>query len=234
MRKKITLIILVKNEITGIREIMPKVQLDLFDEVAVVDGGSTDGSREYFNHAGIRVITQTKPGRGEAFREAFANTSGDALIFFSPDGNENPADLDKFRPFLEMNTALVIGTRMACGGVNEEDGNFFKFRKWANNFFSLIANIFFNRHQSFVTDTINGFRAITRDAWNTLSPDGPGYTIEYQTSIRAMKKGMTILEFPTAEGQRCDLREGSPSIQTGLAFIKIFFKELRKGCKSGN
>ena len=91
-----------------------------------------------------------------------------------------------------------------------------------------MANITLNRNQ-FVTDTINGFRAMTRRAWRELDFDGVGYTIEYQCSIRAFKIGLKFAEFPTYEAARVGDREGSPSISTGLAFLRIYFYELKKG-----
>ena len=109
---------------------------------------------------------------------------------------------------------------------NEEDHLFFRWRKWANLTFNLMANAVWNRQGNYVTDSINGYRAITKDAWNKLNPDGTGYTIEYQSTIRALKNKLKIAEFSTREGQRIGPEKGSPSIQTGLAFLKLFQKEL--------
>lgn len=225
---KITLVVLTFNEITGLREIFHKLPLHSVDEAFAVDGGSTDGTLNFFKEKGFPVHIQEKRGRGEAFRLAFQKAKGDALIFFSPDGNEDPTDIPKFRPFLEQGHDIVVGTRMVKGAHNEEDIHFLKPRKWANNAFNLMANVTWNRGR-FVTDTINGFRAITKDAWKRLALDGPGYTIEYQSSIRAFKLGLKLAEFPTYEDVRIDGREGAPSLPTGIAFVKMYFSELKVG-----
>ena len=65
-----TLVILTLNEIEGVTHIFPKLPLHLVDEVLVVDGGSTDGTIEFFEARGVRVIRQERRGRGEAFRLA--------------------------------------------------------------------------------------------------------------------------------------------------------------------
>jgi len=222
---KLSLVILTLNEIVGLKEVFPQIPLDAVDEVIAVDGGSTDGTLEYFKSHNIVTHVQTVRGRGEAFRIAFEKTTGDALIFFSPDGNEDPADIPKFRTHLENGAQIVIANRMSDGGHNEEDEQILRLRKWANNLFTLVANITWNRGK-YVYDTINGYRAITREGWRRINPDGPGYTIEYQSSIRAFKEKLKIFEFPTFEGQRLDGKEGSPSISTGLAFVKIYCREL--------
>ena len=82
---------------------------------------------------------------------------------------------------------MVVATRMIKGAHNEEDELVFKWRKWANNAFNIMANLTWNRGRPYVTDTINGFRAITKTAWEKLALDGPGYTIEYQSSIRYLR-----------------------------------------------
>jgi glycosyltransferase involved in cell wall biosynthesis len=227
---KISLIFLTLNEIVGLEKIFDDVPFDLVDEVLVIDGQSDDGTIEFFQERKIPIYIQEIKGRGEAFRLAFKKATGDALIFFSPDGNEDPFDIPKFKPLLDEGNDIVIATRMVKEAHNEEDDQIFKWRKWANNLFTLIANITWNK-KTFVTDTINGFRSITRDAWRELSLDGPGYTIEYQSTIRAFKRKMKIAEFPTYEAPRIDDSGGSPSIITGLAFLKLFFSELKVGKK---
>jgi glycosyltransferase involved in cell wall biosynthesis len=228
---RISLVVLTYNEIVGLRAVFDRIPLKAVDEIFAVDGGSTDGTVEFFREKGVVVHSQEIKGRGEAFRVAFRKATGDALLFFSPDGNEDPDDIPKFRPYLEQGYDMVVGTRMVKGARNEEDHLVFKWRKWANNAFNLMANATWNRGP-FVTDTINGFRAITKKAWGRLALDGPGYTIEYQSSIRAFKLGLRVAEFPTLEAPRIDEREGSPSVKTGLAFLKLYFSEVRLGKRS--
>lgn len=226
---KISLVLLTWNELPGLEALFDKIPFDSVDEAFAVDGGSTDGTLAFYEKHNFRVLQQASKGRGEAFRMAFAQAEGDAILFYSPDGNEDPADIPKFRPLLEAGNDLVIGTRMVKGARNEEDDKLIPLRKWANLSFNWMVNTRWNRSGKYVTDSINGYRAITRKAWEQLSPDGAGYTIEYQSTIRALKLGLKIAEFPTLEGQRIGPEKGSPSIQTGLAFLKLYGKELKIG-----
>lgn len=227
---KVSLVILTLNEIVGLREIFGKIPAKQVHEIIAVDGGSTDGTVEFLRKQKIPVYFQNVRGRGEAFRVAFKKATGDALILFSPDGNEDPSDIPKFKPLLKEGYDIVIATRMTKNAHNEEDEQVFKWRKWVNNTFTLMANLIWNRGP-YVTDTINGYRAITKKAWAELALDGSGYTIEYQGSIRAFKLGLHIVEFPTFESGRIDQGVGSPSLKTGIAFLKIFFREIFIGKK---
>ena len=89
----ITIIILTLDEIDGVSVIIPQISKNWAEEIVFVDGGSTDGTLEYFHKNNVKIVGQSKKGRGEAFRLAFQNSYSDVLIFFSPDGNENPMDI---------------------------------------------------------------------------------------------------------------------------------------------
>lgn len=228
---KITLCLLTRNELPCLQIIFPTIPLPGpdagFDRVVAIDGGSTDGTVEFFQERNVPVIGQSRRGRGDAFQQAFANEPADAWIFFSPDGNEDVKDLPRFRPLLEAGADVVIASRMMKGAVNEEDSQLIRPRKWANNAFNAAVNLLFRRKGPYISDSINGYRAITRAAAKVLQLDALDYTIEYQMTIRALKKKLNIVEFPTHEGQRVAGDTGAPSIPTGIRFVKRLFAEMR-------
>ena len=82
---KISLVFLTLNEIVGLKKIFNKVPINDVDEVLAIDGGSDDGTQEFFRENGISMFVQDAKGRGEAFKLAFKKARGDALLFFSPE-----------------------------------------------------------------------------------------------------------------------------------------------------
>ncbi len=228
---KSSLIILTLNEIEGVRTLYDRIPFDAADECFVVDGGSVDGTMEFFKERGIRVVPQEFKGRGEAFRIAVKEAKGDYLIFFSPDGNEDPSDIPKLIELLTNGYDIAIASRFLPDSRNEEDDLLFPWRAWANKAFTFIANSIWNIKGNYITDTINGYRAIKKEAFNKLNIDAPGFVIEYQMSIRAMKSGLKVVEIPTIEGQRIGGESTAKSIPTGFIFMKHLLREIKNGRK---
>lgn len=218
-----SLIILTRNEITGLKAIIRKIPFEAVDEFFAVDYKSTDGTIEFFAKHGIPVVKQKKPGRGQAFLLATEKAKGKNLVFFSPDGNEDPSDIPQIARMLKNGNDLVIASRFLKGSRNEEDDQRLKFRKWANQGFSLLARLFWGGR---IKDTINGYRGISKEAFEKLHLDATGYAVEYQMTIRALKLKMKIAEIPTIEGNRIGGQSGSKAIPTGLNFIALLLKEI--------
>jgi glycosyltransferase involved in cell wall biosynthesis len=224
-----TLVILTLNEIEGITALFDKIPFHAVDECFVVDGGSTDGTVEFFRERGIRVIPQEIKGRGEAFRIAAREANGDNLVFFSPDGNEDPNDIPKLLYLLDQGYDMVIASRFLSGSRNEEEDLRFPWRAWANRGFTFTANNIWNSNRNYITDTINGYRAIKKEALDKLNIDAPGFVIEYQMSIRAMKLGLKVIEIPTIEGERIGGESTAKSLPTGFLFLRYLLREIKIG-----
>lgn len=225
---RVDLILLVLNEIEGLRVILPQIDRSLFARVIAVDGGSKDRSVEFLESHGIPVVNQSRRGRGQAFAIGVEHSDADAFVFFSPDGNEDPADLPRIKGLLLEGADLVIASRMMQGAVNEEDSQFFKPRRWANNAFNLILNLVFNPHpmKNFITDSINGYRGLRRTLLPVIRPFPDDYTVEYRMTARALSASRRIVEFPTRENPRVGGESKVSSIPAGLRFLRAISEEI--------
>lgn len=222
-----TLIILTKNEIKGLRQIFPKIDRRLFAEIIACDGGSIDGTLEFYQNQGIRIQPGIK--YGDVFRIAAQITQRDIIIFFRPDGNEDAADLPRLIQCIENGADHVIASRFMPESRNEEDDSIFKLRAWANRAFTWLANLFFNRTGTYITDTINGYRAIKLACLREMRLDAAGFSIEYQMTIRSLKLGHKIMEIPTMEGNRIGGKVKARSMNVGLEMLRQLISEIIKG-----
>jgi len=216
---KRSLVLLTFNEIEAAPKVIGDVPFSAAEEVFAVDGGSKDGTIEFLKSKGLRVVVQEERGRGVAFRDGMREAKGEQVVFFSLDGNEDPADIPRLFAKLEEGWDMAIASRMMAGARNEEDDRIFRLRKWVNQAFTLIANLLWNRGP-YVTDTINGYRGVRKSAFERMAPDAKGFVVEYQLSIRAMKLELKIAEIPTRE---------NPRAGGGVVFLRQLWREILIG-----
>lgn len=222
---KSSLIILTKNEIAGVKTLFEQIPFQDFDEALAIDYKSSDGTPDFFRARGIKVIAQENPGRGAAMKLAAEIAEGDALIFFSPDGNENPRDCAKLKDLILAGNDMAVASRFLPGARNEEDGKLLKTRAWANRFFTACVRFFWGGN---ISDSINGFRAIKKSILERLDIDQTGFSVEFQMTIRALKNKLKIAEIPTIEGQRIGGQSTAYAIPTGFKVLSVLLKELFK------
>ena len=218
---KTTLFIPVRNEITGIKVIMPMINRDWVDEIIVVDGNSTDGTREYFEENGYRVIRQKSHGICGAYWEGVEAATGDIIIAFSPDNNSIPELIPPLIEKMKEGYDMVIVSRYKDGAKSEDDDPVTALGNWM---FTKFVNIFFGGKY---TDTLVMFRAFRKDLVERLGMDSKKLPVfEYQMSIRCAKKKCKVAEIPGDEPKRIgDVRKMRP-IYNGLSLIWQLIKEL--------
>jgi len=218
---KSALFISTLNEIEGVTKLFPLIPISSFDECYVLDGGSNDGTIEFFEERGLRVIRNVK--KGEIFNAGAKITQCENLVFFAPDGNEDPDDIHLLLEKLKEGFDMAIASRFMEGSRNEEDETLLPFRAWANKCFTFLVRL---RWGGKITDAINGFRSIKRSKLIEMDLEPTGFDIEFQMTIRGLKKGHRIIEFPTSEGDRIGGGSTAYSIPTGTLMLKRLFKEI--------
>lgn len=221
MNHRSALFISTLNEIEALPKQFPHIPVSAFDEVYALDGGSTDGTLEFFKKNGIKAIKPVK--KGAIFNAGAMITKCEYLVFFAPDGNENPDDILRLLDGLKEGNDMVIASRFMKGGKNEEDKSVFKWRKWVSQAFNILVQVRWGGH---ITDTINGFRAVRRSKLVEMNPEPTGFDIEFQMSIRALKLGHKVSEIPTIEGDRLGGKSTAYSWPTGRLILKRYLKEF--------
>jgi glycosyltransferase involved in cell wall biosynthesis len=227
-RKKITvtLVIVARNEKKSSEVIFPRIPKKSVDDIILMDGNSTDGTQRYYKKQGVKVIEQKQKGIGAAMLEGREHVKTDALIFFHPDGNENPVDIAKVADALREGHQFVIPSRMIKGGFNEEDNSLLKPRKWFNQIMALFINLLWRRRLPFVSEIVQGFRGIQCETFDMLKIDKIDCSIDFQMVIRALKYKVPIYEFPTKEGNRLFGETNFTALMIGPIELKMFFREV--------
>jgi glycosyltransferase involved in cell wall biosynthesis len=198
-KDRITVIIPAKNEAATLPSVIDPVKA-LCSELILVDGQSSDETREVAARSGARVLVDNGKGKGAAMRLAAREATREVLVFIDADGSHDPNDVPRVAgPVLSGEYDLVIGSRMR-GGSDELHSSFFEFtRLLGSELITLVLNYRFGVR---LTDYQNGLRAIRRDVMNSLGTTEDIFTIEEEMSIRCLRRGLRVGEVPAHEYRR--------------------------------
>ena len=213
------IIILTLDEIDGVRAIMPKLNKDWAEEIIFVDGGSKDGTIEEAKKLGFNVIHQNNRGEGNACRIGVEKTNSEHIMFFSPDGNDEPEAIPELIKKIEGGYDIVHISRFGKGSYSEDAGIIDNF---GNRMFTFLVNVFFGGNY---TDALNGFRIIKRGVMNELKTDAQHLNIEQQICIRAAKKKLKVFEIDGREPNRIGGERKMKPIPTGISLSAQIIKE---------
>ena len=192
---KTTLLVFALNEINGMKTIMPKIENDWCEQIIIVDGGSTDGTREWAEENGYEVYVQQKKGLRHAYTEVWEMITGDIVITFSPDGNSIPELIPKLINKMKDNYDMVIVSRYLDEAKSDDDDFITAFGNW---FFTKTVNLLYGGNY---TDVMIMYRAIRKDLASELDlleddpyllPEKLFFTTigwEPLLSVRALKMG---------------------------------------------
>ncbi len=188
------------DECDNLRHLLEGIALDTFDFVIGIDPGSTDGTLDVYAEHEIPVWIQELRGRGAAFQLAASRIDTDLVIFFSTDGNEDPADLPRMLTYLQEGYEMVVAGRYLIDGADSDDTDDpFRLRKCLGILGGLIVRAWWGGR---VVDAINGFRGFRTETLRQMRLDAQFHEIELQSTIRAAKMAISVKEFGTTEQPR--------------------------------
>src|ERR1700742_1710924 len=111
---RVSVVIPAMNEARNLPHVFERMPRSIY-EVILVDGNSTDDTvavaqREW---PGIRVVTQTRRGKGNALACGFAAATGDIIAMIDADGSTDPAEIPQFVDALTGGADFAKGPRFA-------------------------------------------------------------------------------------------------------------------------
>jgi len=234
---RVSIVVPAKNEARNLELVLPL--LPAVHEVILVDGHSTDDTVATAQRVlpGIRVVQQTRKGKGNALACGFAAATGDVIVMFDADCSADPAEIPAFVDALVLGADFAKGSRFAAGGGSAD---ITRVRRVGNWFLNSIANVLFGTRYS---DLCYGYNAFWADVLDHLELPatnlatlpgasgmlwGDGFEIETVINCRIAVAGLDIVEVPSYEQLRVHGESNLNAISDGLRVLKTLNTERRR------
>lgn len=217
---RVSIIIAAKNEGEGLDRILQEVK-PYGEDILVVDGHSTDHTKQIAKKHNARYFLDNKKGRGDALKIGIRHAKGKVIVFFDADGSHESKDIPHLiKPILNNTADLVICSRRTGGSFDATITLSGMLRSFGSDLLVYIVN---KRFGTNFTDIIYSFRALNATKAKTLPIDADGFEVEQEMVISAIRNGFRIREIPSREKAR---GWGVSKLRT-IAGSKLLFHAIR-------
>lgn len=215
--RKVSIVIPAKNEAENLKRWLPRLRdWGGYDELILVDDGSTDDTGVVAERFGAKVIRHAESmGNGASIKHGFREAQGDWIVFMDGDGQHRPEDIPVLLDAMKDGEVdMVVAARDASGQANAGRH---------------LANAFYNRFASFVTgskieDLTSGFRVVKAEKFRqflSLLPNGFSYPT---TSTMAFFRSGYPVRYVPIDVQRRSGKSHIHPLKDGVRFLLIIFK----------
>ena len=225
----LSIVVPVYNEVRTVRSVIERliaIDLPVAREIIVVNDGSTDGTREVLDRAGIRdpgsgirvIHLEQNAGKGAAIRRGFSEAGGTIVAIQDADLELDPQQLSTLvAPILRGDADIVYGSRFLAGRPAAP---------WitiaANRALTTATNVLFG---SSITDMETCYKIMRTEVARSLQLDANRFDIEPQITARVLRRGHRIHELPVKFEPRSRAQGKKIGWRDGVRALEVLFKE---------
>ena len=197
---KLSIVIPVRNERDTIAEVLERVlavDCGMPKEIIVVDGASTDGTREVLTGLGDRpelvlVLEDQARGKGRAVRTGYGRATGDIIMVQDADLELDPAQIPSLLgPLTESGAPAVFGSRFKGRGR----GGTAPVSYAGNMMLTWAADALFLTR---LTDILTCYKVLRADVVRALDLRCDGFDFDAEITCRLLRDGYPIVELPVS------------------------------------
>ena len=208
---RVAIVIPTLDEAGSIGRVLDDIPASLGADVLVVDGGSSDGTREIAALRGARVLLEPRRGYGRACLTGLAHApDADVIVFLDGDYSDRPAELPRLIAPIEAGQAdVVLGSRLRGGMA---DGAMPWHQLLGNRLAAALVRALYGLG---LTD-LGPLRAVRRDVLVALALREMTYGWAIELPTRAARRGYRVAEVPVSYHPRIGVSKISGTLRGTL------------------
>jgi dolichol-phosphate mannosyltransferase len=207
-REQVCVLIPTLNEEPTIGPLIQKFHNAGYYDILVIDGNSTDNTRDKAYQAGAKVIIQKGKGKGAAFIQAIEHISKPYVILIDGDNTYDPADADALVLPLLSGYDQTLGNRL----IPSNHVSFNRLNLTGNRILNWLFKI---SHGRYLYDILTGYRAFTLASLQRMRLYEEGFGIETEISSESVRNDDKVAIVPVSYGVRIGSDTKLDPIMTG-------------------
>jgi len=215
LRDEVTVVIPTLNEAEAIGELIEEIKTCGYRKIVVVDGYSQDRTREIAESLGARVVGQHGKGKAGAVLTAREIVDTPFLVIMDGDHSYDPADLDKFIPFME-NYDHIIGSRP------RSSPNMSRIHRLGNWVLTTAFNVLMG---SGIPDACSGMYMLRTKKVRDFFLERPGFVVDQEIAAQSLIHGR-LTSVPIAYRARIG-KAKAPTWRQGFRALYTIFELAR-------
>jgi glycosyltransferase involved in cell wall biosynthesis len=183
----------------------------------------------------VKVVQQTRRGKGNALACGLAAVTGDMVVMLDADGSADPGEIPAFVGALTAGADFAKGTRFDKGGKSHD---ITRFRRIGNAGLSHLVNLLFGTRYTDLCYGYNAFRVQILPVLELPPVDadaachaaggmlwGDGFEIETLITVRAARADVRITEVASTEKARLHGASNLRAIPDGIRVLRTIIAE---------
>jgi len=233
----VSIVVPMLNEAPTIAEVLQSLQvlnfqpLGMTKEIVVVDGGSTDGSREIARRVrAVRVYDAPRAGRGSALRLGIEKARGSVIAFFPADAEYDAEDLYSLvHSMVQSGFRAEFGTRAVkvhdlsqhLKSIYAGKKGLYLTSKYGGMLLSIVTLFLYNRY---ISDVLTSMKAFDAPLLRQLRLSSNGRDLDTEICAKLGLLHEYVSEFPVNYRPRTRSQGKKITFSDGLSALSALLK----------
>ncbi len=221
--KAVCVVLPALNEEETIGKVIEEIPRDVLEQngyrvsVLVVDGNSTDLTREVAYEKGAEVIVEARPGKGRAIKTAFQHIRADFVVMMDADYTYPATYIPDLLSMLQQGYDVVIGSRLKG---ERAQGSISRLNMFGNHLLTSMARMLYLTR---ISDLCTGYWAFRGEVIPKLHISAEGFNLEADLFAQVAKNGHSMGQMPIHYRRRSTPSKLS-SIKSGVNIAKTLIR----------